>query len=191
MQSSKSDITADTLYRLLGTALIVDSLKYENEMPFLFFKSGFILNQSEKNSVMVSCPTDSTYQIKLYTQQDHTWILNCSIDSLSAFPSQFDAIFEDYNFDNQKDIYIQVSASNGYSLSRGHLIIVDPSTKKLTEHKEARGLANMRPDPITKTVTSEIWLGWNSRNQQHLLVQTNKWVNNQLRMVKKKIITLD
>lgn len=79
-----------------------------------------------------------------------------SIGGLDTFQSQFEAIFDDFNFDKQTDIYIQVSASNGRALSRGHLLTIDPLTKKIIQHAEARDLANMKPDPKTKTVVSQL-----------------------------------
>jgi len=43
---------------------------------------------------------------------------------IDANPTQFYLDFKDYDFDGQKDIYLQRSASNGWSLSRGCLINV-------------------------------------------------------------------
>jgi hypothetical protein len=150
-------VTADTLYKLLDKAVMLDTLDFDNEEPFLFLKSGHFLSKTEKNSILVTHPTDTTYFIRLYTQRDNKWVLNDSIDRLFAFTTQFDLVFDDYNFDKQTDIYMQVSASNGRAMSRGHLLTIDPKTKKLIEHKEARQLANMKPDSSTKTVTSEVW----------------------------------
>jgi hypothetical protein len=184
-------VTADTLYKLLDKAVMLDTLDFDNEEPFLFLKSGHFLSKTEKNSILVTHPTDTTYFIRLYTQRDNKWVLNDSIDRLFAFTTQFDLVFDDYNFDKQTDIYMQVSASNGRAMSRGHLLTIDPKTKKLIEHKEARQLANMKPDSSTKTVTSEVWLGWDTKDKQHMSILTNKWVNGRLQTVKKKTVEMD
>jgi hypothetical protein len=184
-------VTADTIIGLLDKSLTTDTIESYNSEPFLFFKSGHFLDKTEKNAIWVNCPTDSTYSIKLYLIRDNKWVMADSVTGFDAFPSQFDPIFDDFNFDKQTDIFIQASASNGWSLSRGHLLIVDPLTKKLTLHKEARDLANMKPDPKTKTVTSEIWNGYNGKGQNQLTIFTNKWVDGKLKTVKKKDITIN
>ena len=169
----------DSVIKLLDIATTKDTLEFQSSEPFLFLKSGNILSS-----------TDTTYTLRLYSLRNKNWELTDSVAKLEAFPSQFELTLDDYNFDKQKDIYIQVSASQGYSLSRGHLFIIDPVTKKLTRHEEARDLANMKPDPKTKTVVSEIWNGYNNKNQHELTIFTNKWLNGQLKTIKKKNITL-
>jgi hypothetical protein len=153
--------------------------------PFLYFKSGYIISKSEKNALVVVCPTDTTYAAGLYSIQDNTWNFIDSIDDLDAFPLQFDVIFDDYNFDGQTDIYINVSSSNGMSMSFGHLIIIDPLTKKLELHKEARELADMQPDSQTKTITSKIW-DYDLGRTGGWIIFTNKWINGVLTTVSKK-----
>ena len=179
-------VKADTTIALLDKAILTDTIEVFNLDPFLFFKSGNFLSMTEKNAILVTCLTDSTYSLKLYLIKDNKWAMADSIGGLDAFPSQFDPIFDDFNFDKQTDIYIQVSASNGWSLSRGHLLIIDPLTKQLSRHVEARDFANMKPDPKTKTVVSELWNGYNTKGQSQLTIFTNKWVNGKLTTVKKK-----
>lgn len=79
----------------------------------------------------------------------------------------------------------------GHGLSRGHLLIVDPVTKKLTNHKEARRLANMNPDPKTKIVTSESWNGYNTQGQGEMTLFSNRWINGKLKAIKEKNILLN
>jgi len=92
-----------------------------------------------------------------------------NLDSLiitDILPLQFELEFEDYNFDHQKDIYIQFTASNGYSISKGQLITVNPISRKLELHPEARELGNMKPDPIRKLVITETWTGYDPKTGQ-------------------------
>ena len=189
-------VLSDTLIGLFNKSLVADTLEFidiidtlEYPKSFLYYKSGHIIRENEKNALVVTCPTDTTYSIKLYAIQNDEWNFIDSINGLDAFPVQFDALFNDYNFDGQTDIYIQVTVSNGWPLSRGHLIIIDPKTKKLELHKEARDFANMTPDKKTKTVKSELW---NDRDVegQKLTVFTHKWINGQLKTTNKKNITI-
>ena len=180
----------DKIIELFDKAITADTLEFnnqfENNQAFLFFKSGQIIGKTEKNAIVVICPTDTTYTIRLYSIQNNKWNLSDSITGLEAFPTQFDPIFDDYNFDGQKDIFIQVSASNGWSLSRGHLIIIDPKTKMFDLHKETRDFANMTPDIKTKTVKTEMWNGYDLKNRHQLTIFSNKWVNGKLKKISKK-----
>lgn len=194
-QSINKTVSIDGISELLDKAIKVDSIEFnnqfENKQSFLFFKSGHIISKTDKNALVVVCPTDTTYTVRLYSFQTYQWKLLDSIGDLKAFPTQFDPIFDDYNFDGQTDLYIQVSASNGWSLSRGHLIIIDPKTKKFELHRETRDFANMTPDIKTKTVKTELWNGYDLKGQHQLTIFTNKWVNGQLKTINKKNITLN
>jgi hypothetical protein len=188
-------VIIDTLAGLFNNALTADTVEFLNgfidpHKSFLFFKSGYIINRKEKNALVVVCPTDTTYTVKLYSIQNDKWSLTDSISNLDAFPVQFDVIFDDYNFDEQVDLYIQVTVSNGWPLSRGHLIIIDPKTKKLELHKEAREFANMTPDKKSKTVKSELWNGYDVMDRAQLTIFTHKWVNGKLKTASKKNITI-
>lgn len=180
---------------LFDKAITADTLEFnnqfENNQSFLFFKSGKIIGKTEKNAIVIICPTDTTYTIRLYSIQNNKWNLSDSITGLEAFPPQFDPIFDDYNFDGQTDIYIQVSASNGWSLSRGHLIIIDPKAKMFELHKETRDFANMTPDIKTKTVRTELWNGYDMQNRHQLTIFTNKWVDGKLKTISKRDTTLN
>ena len=192
--STKQDncVVQDSITMLLNNALTCDTLEFNNQFSldnyknFLFFKSGYIINKSNKNALAVFCPTDTTYTVRLYAIDNNNWGIVDSVNSIDAYPSQFYVTFDDYNFDNQLDIYINVSASNGWSLSRGHLLIIEPLTQKIHQHKEARDLANMRLDKKTNIVFSETWNGFNLKNQHELTVYKNKWIGGKLKTVAQK-----
>ncbi len=191
------DTVLDRIIVLFEKALINDTVEFNNQFEFetsnqfLFFKSGHIISKTDINALVVVCSSDTSYTVRLYSLQNNKWSILDSISGLDAFPTQFDPIFDDYNFDGQTDIYIQVSASNGWSLSRGHLIIIDPKTKMLELHKETRDFANMTPDSKTKTVKTELWNGYDMKNRHQLTIFTNKWVNGKLKTISKKDITLN
>ena len=189
------DTVLNKIAGLFEKAITSDTLEFNNQFEtnqsFLFFKSGHIISKTKKNALIVVCPTDTTYKVSLYSIQNNKWSISDSISGLDAFPSQFDPIFDDYNFDGQTDIYIQVNASNGWSLSRGHLILIDPKTKIFDLHKETRDFANMTPDIKTKTVKTELWNGYDMKNRHQLTIFTNCWVNGKLQTISKKDTTLN
>lgn len=187
---SETKILKDTVSLLLEESLKTDTLEIDNREPFLYFKSGYSLNKKIKNAIYISCPTDSTYIIKLYVLDSLKWSLIDSLDKLESHPIQFDIIYDDYNFDGQKDIYLQLSASNGWSLSYGHLLTIEAKSNKLVLHKEASEFANMKPNPKTESVESEISHGRNMKGEYELSILTNKWINWKLVTKSKKDITI-
>lgn len=179
---SPSGAITDTLNKLLASARTADTLTLEQSIPFLFFQSGHLFNSTEKHAVAFSSPTDSTAQIKLYRLQGHTWQLMDSLDGLPANTIAFRTIYADYNFDAQTDIYIQRSASNGYVMSRGYLLLIDPLTGKISLHTETGELANMRPDANTSTVFSEDWQA-TGNDKSPVRTLHNKWVSGVLKTI--------
>ena len=181
-----SNVIADTLQQLLHSARTADTLERENSAPFFFFQSGHLFNSTEKHALAVISPTDSTTQLKLYRLQDHAWQLMDSIDRLPGISPAFHASYADYNFDGQPDIYIQQSASNGYVMSRGYLLIVDALTGKITPHQEIGELANMRPDVKKLTVYSEDLVNCSNKDKSPVCTLRNKWIDGQLKTIEKK-----
>lgn len=176
--SSKSNVSKDTLFVLLEKAKKVDTLEFNNSNPFLYIKSGKLFSKYEKNAIIINCPTDSTFNILFFTKKNEKWIKDDEFKNLNFNPLQFYLDFKDYNFDGQKDIYIQRSASNGWSLSRGYLFTIDTITKKITEHKETRDLSNMTPDIEKKVIyTDELDF---SGKERKVNCRINKWKNGKL-----------
>ncbi len=185
-QNSSEDFVAfDTFANLLVKALKIDTLEYDNLKPFIFFKSGYFLNNKVKNTLVVTQISDTTISVKLYTIKDDNWLLNSTVENLDGPGVSFGPEFHDFNFDGQTDIYIQVTASNGYSLSRGHLITIDPLTLKLYAHEEARDLANMKPDKKTNSVFSEEVIWCKENGFEEVCKWTNKWDNGVLKFKEK------
>ncbi|NMD00136.1 MAG: hypothetical protein GYA62_10495 [Bacteroidales bacterium] len=183
---------SDTLKVLLDKSISNDTIEIECFKHFLFFKSGHLFDRNQKHALSVTCPTDSTYKVEMYILEKGAWTLMDTLKSLDAFPIQFATTLKDFNFDRQTDLYIQVTISNGWPLSRGHLIIIYPKTKKFQLHPETREFANMEPDSISKTVFSEVWDGYDNKSgEQNLILLTNKWINNKLVTVGKEKVTVD
>ncbi|RXK60615.1 hypothetical protein ESA94_09130 [Lacibacter luteus] len=155
------------------------------ESPFGFFQTGNFLDKKMRCAFTVSCTKDSTYLVKLYRIEDLKLYLLDSIAGLEANPSQFSTTYADYNFDGQTDIYIDVSMSSDFLFYWGHLITIDPTTKKLTHHPEARGLANIQADPKTKTIFSDEPITCRYSGKQAACKVTNEWINGQLKSAKK------
>lgn len=179
-------VATDTISNLFNKALNLDSLEYSNWKPFIFFKSGNFLKNKNKNVLLVTELSDTTISVKLYKANGNNLELNSSVENLNGPGMAFQPMYHDFNFDGQTDIYIQVTASNGYSLSRGHLITIDPLTMKLNYHPEAREFANMRPDKKTHSVISEEVIECKSNLMEEVGILTNKWIKGQLKTIKKK-----
>ncbi|MFT7086565.1 MAG: hypothetical protein ACJAV5_002294 [Vicingaceae bacterium] len=189
MTTNQISTQQDTITELLNKALISDTTEFydwKRNPSFLFFKSGNFLNNTEKNAMVVFGSTDSTYSIKLYSIKDKKWFVTDIINDLYLLPVFFNSRFDDYNFDNQTDIYLQVSASNGYSLSIGYLLTIDPKTKKFSEHLEARELANMKPDTRKKVVISEKVIWCKNNGELKVCKLTNKWVEGIIKTIKEE-----
>lgn len=170
-------IKIDTLYDILAKNKKIDSLEFENWEPFLYLKTGNFLSEKDKNAILVFNNTDTTYQIELYTLEKEKWIKNDALTNIEANAMQFYVIVQDYNFDGQKDIYLQRSASNGWSLSRGNLLTINEN-RKFCLHSETKELANMSPDYESKTVyTDELDY---SKSGRIINKRINKWKDGKL-----------
>ncbi len=170
-------VSKDTLYEILQRGTRVDSLEYENWKPFLFIKTGFLLSKREKNALIIFEKSENNFSVELYTQLNKKWKKNDAIENINLNPTQFYINIEDYNFDNYKDIYLQSTASNGWSLSRGTLLTITKN-KKIIHHPETQDLTNMYPDEKTKTIyTDEIDF---SKDGRIVNKRINKWENGKL-----------
>ena len=185
-------VLLNTITELFNKALVSDTIdffNFDNDTVFTLFKSGNIISKTEKNAIIVVV-SDMTCLLKLYSIQNDKWELTDSISNLEdMYVVNFDIIFDDYNFDGQTDIFLRASASNGYVISRGHLIIIDPKTKKFELHKEAREFGNMKLDPKTKTIKSEE-VNWNDYGERYVKIFTHKWKNGKLKTISKKNVEL-
>ncbi|WP_395052052.1 XAC2610-related protein [Flavobacterium sp.] len=181
----KKVVKQDTIYKLLEKSTEIDTLEFSNKVPFLFIKTGKIFSETTKNAILVSCPTDKTYKIELYTLINKKWSKSDEIDKLEVQLSQYEILFKDYNFDNFADIYLNATSSQGISLSRGNLLIVNSLTKKLEKHTETRNLANIFPDKKTKTIfVDSIAYEKDGKRIWNLIY---KWENGKLKNTKRKI----
>lgn len=185
ISKQKNNLNFNNLSELFTAALIEDSIELDRYPPFNFFKSGYLLNFKEKNVVFVEPISDSSYTLKLYTQSENNWKLSDSIINPGLGSIHFLINFKDYNFDEQTDIFIRTSASNGYVMERGILLIINPETHKMEIHNEALELANMYPDSVTKTVISEELTTCKKNMLRDVCKITNKWIHGKLKPVNK------
>jgi hypothetical protein len=181
----QNTFTFNNLSELFAAALKEDSLELNDYPALIYFKSGFFLNPQEKNIVCAEQIADTTYALKLYTIRENNWMLSDSIISPAIWSIHFQIYYNDYNFDAQTDIFIRTSASNGYVMERGILLIINPETHKMEIHNEALDLANMYPDPDTKTVISDEFSLCNKTMMDEVCKIENKWINGKLKAVKK------
>ena len=152
--------------------------------PFLYFKSGYLFSPNFKAAISIITDSDSTSKLTLYVIRNGEAEIVDSITDLHLISVAFSTTLKDYNFDGVKDIYIQTSASNGYCLSRGYLITLNPMSLKLQYHPEARELANMSPDFRTKTIISEDVVVSNKTGMPSVINYINTWKNGTLVQLK-------
>lgn len=169
-----------TIEEYLKNSVDTDSLEFSKANPFVYLKTGYFLDKDKKTALAIGCPDDSTYSIKLYRIQNGNIQVLDSVLGLEAGMISFNVIYDDYNFDGQTDFFIQVSASNGYSMSRGHLLTISPLTKKLEYHAEARNLGNMLPDSKTKSVISDEVITCKDNGLKELCKKKNIWIDGHL-----------
>jgi len=175
---AKDTVSVLSFDELMEKALLDDSVTYTNIIDkkssndVLFFKSGHVFHPKEKQVLLISKETDGTFVFVTYFDHKGTWKLKDHIIGLHLNPEQFDIKFQDYNFDGQLDCYIQVSNSNGYSISKGHLITIEPGSNFPILHKEARHLGNIRI--VGKHIEAEEWEGYNKVGMPN--VSTTKYI---------------
>lgn len=185
ISKQKINLNFNNLSELFTAALTEDSIELNGYPPYNFFKSGYFLNPKEKNVLFLENIEDTTYTLKLYTKNENNWLLSDSIYRSNLATINFQIYFNDYNFDGQSDIFIRTSASNGYVMERGILLIINPETHKMEIHNEALELANMYPDSVTKTVISDEFT-WCKRNLIYVLCKSKyNWKQNKLILVDK------
>ena len=187
--SKKSDInrkiTIDKIYKLLAKSSEIDTLEFINQDPFLFIKTGNLFSNKDKSAIIVNCPTDTTYTIQLYTKIEKKWIKNDEINNLEVPYRRYEVLTMDYNFDGFIDIYLNSNSSNGWCLSSGNLLIVNPLTRKFEKHIETKNLQNMFPDKKTKTIlTDSVEYNQNGKRIWNLVY---KWNHGKLEKTKQKI----
>lgn len=173
----QSVITDTNVYSILQNNASKDSIEVSNWDPFYYLKTGYFLNSKEKNALLIR-KGDSLYNIELYSYTNDNWVKNSELHNIELKPTQLYITFQDYNFDNKPDIYLQCTASNGYPISRGQLITIEHETGKMNIHPEARNLGNMKPDPTKKVIISEEWNECIATKAPCLI--TNKWKNGKL-----------
>lgn len=174
----------DTIRDIMHQSMSVDTFEYYHWEPLISFKSGNLFSKEMKNAIIVKNLKDTINVIKLYTLSNNAWTLSDSlIDSSGIYPQNYFE-FIDFNFDNCNDIYINCSSTNGYSISRGILLTVDPKTYKLVNHKGTRNLGNMSPDKKSKSVISEEIIYCppaETANDREVCILTHKWVKGTLK----------
>lgn len=186
-QKKEKLIKVDTLYKLLEYAKTKDTFEFSNQEPFLFIKSGNLFSKNIKCAVIVNCSTDSTYRIELFNFINNIWKKTDELDNLDVPNRQYEVLFKDYNFDNFNDIYLNSTSSNGISMSKGHLLIVNSVTKKFENHIEAKNLKNMFPNKKTKCILIDS-VDYNE-NEKRVWKLVYKWKNGKLIYTNQKIKT--
>ncbi|MGH1338081.1 MAG: XAC2610-related protein [Aureispira sp.] len=149
---------ADSIYQFLKNRGELETPFLSQELPLLFFWSGFIFSPTEEEALLITTPDGQDYQVDILSFVQGKWLPKTQL-VVGGNPVAFACYLEDFNFDGIQDLFLQTSISNGYPISRGHLILVDKKTKKLTVVEKAKKLGNLGVDSLQQMVLSEevIW----------------------------------
>lgn len=173
------------VYNLLKNSLNKDSIELQSWKPFYYLKTGYFLSDKEKNALLIKPDKDSLFTIEIYSQNGEVWVKDDALENFDLHPIQLATSFNDYNFDKKNDIYIQFAVSNGYAVSYGHLITINPQNKKMSVHPEAEELGNMKVDSIKEIIISEQWQTCLTNDYVGPCLITNKWTNGKIIFIDK------
>lgn len=163
----------------------IDATEFNAIATYGYFKSGHFLDKNNSHALTITYTKDSTYAVRIYQIRPQQLILLDSIEGLEASPSEFYITYADYNFDGQTDMFIEVSKSTDFLFYSGHLVTIDPKSKKFIQHPEARELANLKPDSSARVVFSEEPVSCRYTGKKETCKWTNEWVNGRLTTTKK------
>lgn len=181
LNENLSKVDSSTVDQAMNKALYIDSMDaFSATYPIYFLTSGHFLNDSVKNLLVTQQIDTLNYIIELYIQQGGVWLKQSELKTADISIIHYYPTFHDFNFDGQKDIYIQVSASNGYVMSRGHVITVNKSNSAMVFHPEVRNEANLTADPATKLVISEEYISCTNPPYPDVCKKRLKWTQNRL-----------
>ncbi|NML22026.1 hypothetical protein HHL16_14155 [Pseudoflavitalea sp. G-6-1-2] len=159
-QSDKQTIFANNGY--FNVALIDTQLNkstddaervYSSGAPFVYFHATQSLDTVRTAFVFYNT-NDSTASVRWYRFLNGKWMLKDSISNLPGGSRPVNAVFQDFNFDGQRDIYLQEAMVSENGLGYGLLFTIDPKTKQLTEQPVFRDMGDMSADAATKSIIS-------------------------------------
>lgn len=180
-ESETIETESEMLARLLEQSLTSDSVQAYSTKPFMFFKTGHLLDLTFQNSLVLTCPTDSTFALRMFKKIDSAWILEDSLGGMKADKAQFYIESKDFNFDSQADFYIQYAYTSGYPISIGHIVLIDPKTKKMKWKSTYSRLGNANAQPESKMLRSEAkYKGPSPPGTEKIWVKRSRWMNDEL-----------
>ncbi|MBL7836828.1 MAG: hypothetical protein JNM67_04890 [Bacteroidetes bacterium] len=177
--TAKSIMVVDeaTVEQLLDKSKASDTIQMYSAQPFLFYKTGYLFDSKVRHSLVLSCLSEDQYKVRIYQVNDTSWSLVDVVGPLKANLAAFYIESKDYNFDSEADIYIQSDYSNNYPISTGHIILVDPITKKMSLCPNSDQYGNPYADAGNKTLRSESkYKGTVKPGEEKIVVKRSKWV---------------
>jgi hypothetical protein len=104
------------LYRFVRMGNKIDTILDNKGYSIYYCKIGHFLIPTKKTALLIY-----NNAVELYIYKNDKPIRKDSIAFLNTDSKiEFQVTYADYNFDGQKDIYIQRTISNGWPMSRGH-----------------------------------------------------------------------
>jgi hypothetical protein len=170
------------LYQFVGSGEKVDTMLGNQNNSVYYCKIGNFLLPAKKNALLIH---RGAVELFIYKNDNPIKVDSITVLDIGDEKWEFQVTYADYNFDGQKDIYIQRTISNGWPMSIGCLITINRRTNKLERHDECDDLANMKPDPKRKVVISDsiaqCYSSVTREEKPQLCKLINIWVDNRLK----------
>ena len=156
----------------------MESVGYYGQIqPYSLFlvKSGFLFSKKEKNTLFAYSISDSAILVRNFLESNGKWkessnSINLPIHSFS--PAYFRFSMEDFNFDNNRDLFLQFYQSMGNADSYGYLLIFDEKSRNLVLVKESIALPNLEPDPTHHLLKSTRFSNPNSGEGNFRIIES-------------------
>lgn len=193
VDTAKASVVIDevTIKQLLDKSQSSDTIQMYSAQPFVFYKTGYLFDTKMRHSLVVTCLQDDQYKVRIYEVNDSGWSLVDVAGPLKANRAAFYIESKDYNFDSEADIYIQSDYSNGYPISTGHILLINPVTKKMTICPNSAQYGNLYADASNKTLRSESkYSGAVQPGEEKIIVRTSKWIKDHFETIDSTLETV-
>lgn len=185
----------DTIRNLMTISLSKDTFEYQafynNTSPYLllYFKTGNFFNPRTKHSLALYSINDTTVMCELYYLTDDKWTnarsnISMHVDRFS--PAFFYVLFDDYNFDGNKDLNIIFYNSMGIVYTYGYILTFNKSNNSLTLHPETIGIPSLEIDKKHKIITSTEYSNPNNTLEEYKIITSLRWNNDTLKLFLEK-----
>lgn len=187
----------DSIKKMLNVSASKDTFEYEafynDDSPYelLYIKTGHLFNSKNTHAFVLHSMNDTTIVCELFYFMEGQW-RSCEKKMdihVSAFsPAYFDVLFDDYNFDGNKDVMINLYQSMGTVYTYGYLLTYDHKRNGLILHPETIEIPSIEIDEKSKEIRSSEYS--KSTSEEYKVVSHFKWTKDFIKLVSKEKIKI-